>query len=156
MQVTPFEVGENGVWITDLGCVWITNTVATACWLAVYEANGANLGAKKASIEVTGISTAIAAATLVSGTLAAPVFLPPGKYFFCTLPNGAVTSLQSISGSSPISNIVGTSDPTDPDGAGARRLELTGLTYGDPPAGPQTLTRNGSSSTPFCAYFKAQ
>lgn len=155
-QCTPFTIAGNGVWITDLATVWITNTAATACWISVYEANGAALGALKAQIEVTGIGTSIVAATAVSGTLAAPVFLPPGKYFFGILPNGGVTSMQAISGSSPASQIVGTSDLTDPDGAGARRLERTGLTYGAPPAGPATLTRNASSSTLLAAYFKAQ
>lgn len=156
MPVCPLSVRRGGVWITALATVFVTNTATTAAHLAIYRNKGGNLGKLMATVEVTGISTAIAAATAISATLAAPVFLPEGEYFGAVLPNGGVTAIQGVSNTGPVNQIVGTSDITDPDNAGARRLELTGLTYGTPPDGPQTLTRNASTSTIPIVWFKAQ
>ncbi len=155
MMLSPMVVAKGGVTITDLGFVPATNTATTAAWLHIFNNTGTNtLGSLVAAVQITGISTAIAAATLVSATLASPVPLAEGQYWFGLLPNGGVTSLQTLP-TGIATQVLGTSSPADPDAVGARRPEIVGLTYGQQ-AGGGTITRNASSSSLPMVYFQAQ
>lgn len=152
-MLTPFYVSQRTTF-DKIGMSWITNTVATALKMGIYQNNNGALGSLiVAAPEITGISTSIAAATEVSATFSTPVTLDPGWYFLAALPNGAVSSFSGTNGTGLSGGVMGLADLA---ATGDRRPEITGLTYSSGLPSSGSFTRNGSSSVYPNVYLRAQ